>query len=141
MESGKVSYRSKVSQANHNHMVRCLANYLQEQGYQVKADHIQWTLGRPEEINNLFPDILARKDGTDLIFEVETCATYRDNRAIDRLNEFAQKHVTYLILPTMSLGDMVFNPVPDAQKFLAEKGQTLVKLGTCNLQTGKITLT
>ena len=53
-------------------MIMALVRKLLSEGYKVSADHIGYPNGIPEEYKGYIPDIVAKKDDKELIFEAET---------------------------------------------------------------------
>lgn len=95
-------------------MVESVALHLEKQGYYVKADHIDWKNGAPEEINNYVPDILAIRHGERHIMEVETCPTFKDDEHTKpQLQSFAKSEITHVIIPNVCINQgKKYDPVP-----------------------------
>jgi len=107
--------------------------------YYVKADHIDWKQGSPDEINGYIPDISASKQYQLLVFEIESCSTYNDDHTKAQLTAFSKSYITYIIVPPVCIRDgKKYDPVPEVKKCLKDWGLTSVRVGTCNPFTGKI---
>lgn len=139
MSKGKNPNRPPASQVNHDKIIRYIANNLVS-NYTVRADHINWPSGSPSEINGYIPDITATDGKSFFIIEVETCPTYGDNHTKDQLTAFNKATgTTYIIVPiTCERNGKNYDPVPEVKQVLKSWGLTNVKVGTCDLSTGKI---
>ena len=62
--------RSKRSQSKHDARVRKIAQRLEREGYDVKADIAGFP--QPDTIGGYRPDVIARKPGQRRVIEVET---------------------------------------------------------------------
>lgn len=136
--------RNASSQTNHNNMLSYIVNNLVSNGYSVKADHIGWRNGSPDEINGYRPDIVASKNGASFIFEIETCASYGDDHAKSQLQAFnrVSDATVYIIVPDVCVNHGVnINPVPKVRANLNSWHLTDVQIGTCNPHSGKINYT
>ena len=139
MANGKNPNRSQESQSNHDKMVRYIANDLQSRGYYVRADHIPWNNGKPDEIDGYIPDVTASSQGQFLIFEIETCPTYDDEHTRKQLTAFSNHSTTFIIVPnSCQRNNQSFDPVPEVKQCLRNWGLTSVRVGTCNPFNGEI---
>lgn len=141
MSSGSNTKRKSDSQTNHDKMVSYIANSLKRNGYLVKADHISWVDGSPDEINNFCPDISASKSGNSFIIEVETCPTYKDIHTREQLSAFIQskKGTVYMMVPHSCVRNgEAYDHISEIKDTLKSWGLTSVKIGTCNPFNGTI---
>jgi hypothetical protein len=139
MTKGRNENRPANSQSNHDKMVKYIANSLKSQGYIVKADHIGWENGSPEEIYNYIPDITASKNGQFFIFEVETCPTYKDVHTKEQLSSFSKKGTTYMMVPhACNRNSKTYDHISEIKQTLKQWELSSVKIGTCNPFDGEI---
>lgn len=81
----------------HNEIIRTLASTLENQGYSIKADHIQ-DYPSPTEVNGHIPDIIATSFQKRIIVEVETCESISKEHTLSQFRAFSNTgsefHVT-----------------------------------------------
>lgn len=139
MGKGNNPNRSQKSQDKHDIIVKYITNDLVSKGYSVLADHINWPQGSPDEINGYIPDVTASKRNAFLVFETETCPTYKDDHTKEQLTAFNKKGTTYIIVPSVCLRDnKEYDPVPEVKETLRNWDLSSVGVGTCDPFTGKI---
>lgn len=139
MEKRNNTKRSANSQISHDNMVRYIANDLVSRGYSVRADHINWPEGSFRELNGYIPDVTAIDNNSSLVFEIETCLTYNDEHAKEKLTAFDKKAGTYIIIPPVcSRDNNNDDPVAEVKQILKNWGLFFVRVGTCEPFTGTI---
>lgn len=75
--------------SNHNQLLKRHLNYLLENGYQIlAADHIMG-YAQPGQYNGQIPDIVACKDDTLFLVEVEADNSWRQECALRQLKAFS----------------------------------------------------
>lgn len=71
----------------HKNLIKAMVGVLVKQGFEVKADHIDYEGGAPDSYGGKIPDIFAIKNGKKKIFvEAETC----DSISLDHTKEQCQ---------------------------------------------------
>ena len=70
--------RSKQQKSKHDKALQSSANYYQNQGYKVDAALKGYN--QPKTINGKRPDLIAKKQGKEIILEVETKKTIQADR-------------------------------------------------------------
>ena len=88
----------------HNLMVAALARWLENEGYFVKADHIDHPSGAPKDLNGRRPDVYATKPGAVVIGEAEVGERLNDGHTEQQWKAFSQT----------ALGTQFHVIVPDA---------------------------
>ena len=85
--------RDSKESRRHRNLIKKLACAYHQSGFEVKADHIE-NFERPSKYSLVLPDIVAVKDDTTIIVEVETrnsIGTERDKRQRKAFGEWAKK--------------------------------------------------
>ena len=78
--------RSIKSQSKHDAEVRRIANRMEEQGYEVKADVSDFS--KPDTIGGYRPDVVATKGSQRKIYEVETPESVNKARDVKQQSAF-----------------------------------------------------
>lgn len=107
-----MSIRSSLEEQQHNSLIEALVESLQQRGYEeIKAEHLPAFVGnRPapiyaEEHDHYFtPDVVAEKDGRQVLFEVETSGSLDAPSTQIELRTFAAHSAAndmlyYLVVP------------------------------------------
>lgn len=84
--------RTPERQSTHNKKVREEAQKYDNKGYKVYADHLEkW--GRPQPRNGYIPDVVAKKAGKEIITEVETEESVKEDQdQIEAFERYAREH-------------------------------------------------
>ncbi|MDR6227221.1 hypothetical protein [Desmospora profundinema] len=123
----------------HHDMIRLVAKELVRKGFQVQADHVDWPDGPPmAAVDGYKPDILAFRESRVVFVQVETCSTYRKSKVGHPLSVFSQKGAAWVVIPTAC--GKKSNPVLYMRDALRDWALTNVKIGTCDLLSGKVEL-
>jgi hypothetical protein len=131
--------RKSVDQSYHDKMLKLIANNLDSQGYYVLADHIGWRNGSPSIINGSIPDIVATRDNSSIVLEIEDCTSYGSTHTKEQLTAFSKSYKTYVIIPKTCYRDgNAYSPVSDMKSLLEFWRLKSVTLGTCDPSTGEI---
>jgi Holliday junction resolvase len=137
--SGTNPGRKNEAQSYHDKILKLIANNLDSQGYYVLADHIGWKNGSPTEINGYIPDIVATKNNSTIVLEVEDCTSYGSTHTKEQLKAFSKNYKTYVIIPKTCYRDgKAFSPVSDMKSLLTLWKLENVTVGTCDPSTGEI---
>ena len=107
-----MSIRSSLEDLQHSALIEALVDSLQQRGYEsIKAEHLPTFAGnRPEPIYSeahdhyFTPDVVAEKDGKQVLFEVETAGSLDAPSTQVELRTFASHSAAndmlyYLVVP------------------------------------------
>lgn len=110
----------------HDDALARLARYLEQHGYNVKANNIDWEQGMPESYGGVVPDVEAAKAGRYFYFEIETCESFIDELATkSKLSVLASNpgHKAYAVMfLNCRRGDKSFNGCREFEKALLRWG-------------------
>ena len=107
-----MTIRSPLEEQQHNNLIEALVDSLQQRGYEsIKAEHLAAFEGnRPDPIHAaehdhyFTPDVVAEKDGQQVLFEVETAGSLDAPSTQVELRTFAvhaaaNEMLYYLVVP------------------------------------------
>lgn len=124
----------------HDAAVHALAKIL-SRDFQVLADHVNWTHGRPPAYGGHVPDLVAVGKGRFLI-EVEDCATFSDeDHTRSQLTAFEHQPgfaVYCVVPPTCPTADGTANTVARLRELLVAWGLPGVHVATFDAATGRM---
>ena len=101
--------RNSDSDTIHKNLITAMVKLLVGQGYTVKADHIGYEGGVPDDYGGKKPDIFAFKNGNNKIFvEAETCDSISSEHAKEQWQVFSDKIDTkfWMIVPKECLEEL-----------------------------------
>lgn len=78
--------RTKIGQKKHDEALLKSVKYYEDQGFKVMADLPGGE--KPKEIKGFIPDLIAKKGGKEIILEVETKTSVKQDK--DQLEAFEQ---------------------------------------------------
>lgn len=135
--------RKSENQVHHDNILKALANDMSNRGYNVKADHIEWSNGAPNNYYGHIPDVIATSLGNgNFIMEVEDCTTYKDEHTKEQLESFikVKGFSCYIILPkTCYRQEKPYDTVEEMKTILKNWGLQNVNIGYYDWNTKTIT--
>lgn len=114
MSKGQYSIRTKESQSMHDKIVSSTVAYFESKGYNIKADHINWKNGAPDDIGGYTPDVVGTKTTINglwattetIVAEAETVDSYSNEHTKKQLKAFSATYKTYVNVPASVVTDM-----------------------------------
>ena len=93
--------RSPFTKEIHERLIRSVVKKLEEEGYSVRAAHIDHPNGIPRNYGDYIPDVHAIKGIDEVIVEVETCDTILSHKTERQWRTFGSRVGTkfYIIVP------------------------------------------
>jgi hypothetical protein len=106
--------RTKSSSVLHETLIReMVISYEFQKYYHIKADHIDYKNGRPNQVNGYIPDIYAEKNNATVVCEAETIDSINESSTIDQWKAFSKSTYKFHVVVPMSMLD-------DAKKMAAQ---------------------
>lgn len=123
--------RNRQSQSEHDLVLEQYATYFHNKGLYVRADHISWIHGKPEQVGMHYPDI-AVYDNTGITnIEIETADSFLESHSISQYRALNQSKKAWVVL-VVPKGYDQFKLENDIHKFQRLNLQ-YIKLEICNL--------
>lgn len=124
MRSGAA--RSPEIRYLHDDTLIRVARFLDDQGFNVKANHIEWEEGVPEPHGGVTPDIEASRGVRRFYFEIETCESVENEMAtkskLSVLTTYTD-HQTYAVMfLNCRRGEKSYNGCREFEKALLKWG-------------------